>query len=53
MRQLPAYYNDQEIRDLLRRAEAVGLPLGEGSPVEQLTIGQLDAILRGSAEELD
>lgn len=38
-------YSDNEVRHLLRKAQERGVNLDEGSPVEKLTIAELDEML--------
>jgi hypothetical protein len=38
-------YSDSEVRRLLRKAQERGINLDEGSPVEKLTIAELDEML--------
>lgn len=44
------FYNLDQIRALLAKAEALGLPLDAGSPLEQMTIAQLEELVNGKTE---
>jgi hypothetical protein len=40
-------YSEEEFCQLLEQARARGLSLEKGSPLEQLTVGELDQMLNG------
>lgn len=40
-------YRTEEVCDLLEQAAGRGISLDKGSPLEHLTIGELDAMLNG------
>jgi hypothetical protein len=47
------WYSDDQICAILRKARELGMDMGEGSPVERLTISQLEALVNFDLESLD
>ena len=39
------YYSDEELLVILEKADRLGLPLQKGSPIEQLTISELELLV--------